>query len=111
MSTRFIAEYGGVPPRVVVEYDKATGYMLNLTIDYNRRWMKKYASHIRIGCLFRAWHCPPFIVAICRNRALTTLALKNAVSDDLVNAGIFADRSYNFREDLTTEEILNKGKV
>jgi len=34
-------EYGGAPPRVTVEYDKSTGFMHTITVDYSRRAAKR----------------------------------------------------------------------
>jgi hypothetical protein len=69
------AEYGGAPPRVTVEYDRATGFMLAVVIDYNRRKAKKAA-------------------------ALTGAEVRNRVADDIVNAGVFENRTYTFREEI-----------
>ena len=35
------AEYGGAPPRVAVEYDKRSGFLLGVTITYQRRAAKR----------------------------------------------------------------------
>jgi len=35
------AEYGGTVPRLTAEYDKSTGFMHQLTVEYNRRLAKK----------------------------------------------------------------------
>ncbi len=49
-----------------------------------------------------------------RKQALTTLELKNMVSDDLQAAGIFADKAFHFREEVSTEKAtlkkLKRGK-
>ncbi len=73
--------YGGIAPRVTAHYDKATGFMHYLTVDYNRRLADK-------------------------KTALTTLEVKNLVSDELVEAGFFVDRSFAFREDPRTEQAM-----
>lgn len=68
-------EYGYSVPRVTVEYDRATGFMLSLTIEYNRR-------------------------AARRNQALTGAEVRNKVCEDMLAAGIFEDRAFTFREDV-----------
>jgi hypothetical protein len=75
------AGYGGIKPRITAEYDKATGFMHNLAIDYNRRMAPK-------------------------KTALTTIEVKNLISDELVEAGFFVDRAFNFREDPRTEQAM-----
>lgn len=35
------AEFGGAPPRVTVEYDKSTGFMHSVTVEYARRAAKR----------------------------------------------------------------------
>lgn len=42
---------------------------------------------------------------------LTTLELKNMVSDELQKAGVFADKAFNFREDVKTEETTLRLKA
>ncbi len=73
--------FGGITPRLTAQYDKATGFMHGLTVDYNRRLADK-------------------------KLALTTLEVKNLVSDELVEAGFFVDRTFSFREDPRTEQAL-----
>lgn len=68
-------------PRLTAEYDKVTNYLHSLTVEYNRRLAAK-------------------------NGALTTVALKNLISDELQSAGFFVDRAFHFREDAKTEEAL-----
>lgn len=68
-------------PRLTAYYDKTTGFMHWLTIDYNRRLADK-------------------------KTALTTLEVKNLVSDELVEAGFFVDRAFAFREDPRTEQAM-----
>lgn len=68
-------------PRLTAEYDKVTGYLHSLAVEYNRRLAVK-------------------------NGALTTIALKNLISDELQSAGFFVDRAFHFREDAKTEEAL-----
>jgi hypothetical protein len=75
------AGYGGIQLRMTAEYDKATGFMHFLSVDYNRRLASKQT-------------------------ALTTVEVKNLVSDELVEAGFFVDRSYHFREDPRTEQAV-----
>jgi hypothetical protein len=43
---------------------------------------------------------------LCRSTALTTLELKNLVSDDLQEAKFFVDSSFHFREEAKTEEAI-----
>lgn len=74
-------QYGGIMPRITAYYDKTTGFMHWLTIDYNRRLADK-------------------------KTALTTLEVKNLVSDELVEAGFFVDRAFAFREDPRTEQAM-----
>lgn len=62
-------------PRVTVEYDRATGYMLYVVVEYNRR-------------------------AARRNQALTGAEVRNKVCEDMLEAGVFEDRGYTFREDV-----------
>lgn len=58
-----------------MEYDRSTGYMLNLTIEYNRRAARK-------------------------NQALTGAEVRNKVCEDMIAAGIFEDKTFTFKEDI-----------
>ncbi len=58
---------------MTVEYDRSTGYMLGLVIEYNRRLAKK-------------------------NQALTGAEVRNRVCEEMVAAGIFEDRDFSFVE-------------
>jgi len=62
-------------PRVTVEYDRATGFMLFVVVEYNRR-------------------------AARRNQALTGAEVRNKVCEDMLAAHIFEDRSFTFKEDV-----------
>lgn len=75
MPSHPLAVLGGLSPRVTAEYDKATGFMHSVRIEYNRR-----QARLRIGA------------------APTAVDVKNAISDELVAAGIFVDRSFHFRD-------------
>ena len=66
-----------------MEYDRATGYMLGLTIEYNRRKAR-------------------------RNQALTGAEVRNKVCENMLAAGIFEDKAFTFKEDVVyagTEEL------
>ena len=71
------AEYGYSIPRVTVEYDRATGYMLSVTIEYNRR----LARH---------------------NQALTGAEVRNKVCENMIAAAIFEDSNFTFKEEVLT---------
>ena len=58
-----------------MEYDRATGYMLGIVMEYNRRAAKK-------------------------NQALTGAEVRNKVCDDMLAAGVFEDRAFTFREEV-----------
>ncbi len=58
---------------MTVEYDRSTGYMLGLVIEYNRRVAKK-------------------------NQSLTGAEVRNRVCEEMVAAGIFEDRDFSFVE-------------
>ena len=82
-------EYGYSLPRVTVEYDRATGFMLGITIEYNRRLAK-------------------------RNQALTGAEVRNKVCENMLAAGIFEDKAFTFKEEVvfaTTEDIKIDEKV
>jgi len=69
------AEYGYSLPKVTVEYDRSTGYMLSVTIEYNRR-------------------------AARRNQALTGAEVRNKVCENMLAAGIFEDKAFTFKEEV-----------
>jgi hypothetical protein len=77
------AEFGGSAPRVTVEYDRNTGFMLGIILEYNRRLAKK-------------------------NQALTGAEVRNRVCEEMVAAGIFEDKDYSFAElvKVATDEEL-----
>jgi hypothetical protein len=78
-----LAEFGYSLPRVTVEYDRATGFMLSISIEYNRRQAK-------------------------RNQALTGAEVRNKVCENMLAAGIFEDKAFTFKEDVVyagTEEL------
>lgn len=68
-------DYGGSAPRVTVEYDRATGFMLAIIIEYNRRVAKK-------------------------NQSLTGAEVRNKIYDEMSAAGIFEDRAFSFAENV-----------
>jgi hypothetical protein len=68
-----LAEFGYSLPRVTVEYDRATGFMLSISIEYNRRQAK-------------------------RNQALTGAEVRNKVCENMLAAGIFEDKAFTFKE-------------
>jgi len=68
-----LAEFGYSLPRVTVEYDRATGFMLSISIEYNRRLAK-------------------------RNQALTGAEVRNKVCENMLAAGIFEDKAFTFKE-------------
>ena len=60
-----------------MEYDRATGYMLSVTIEYNRRMAR-------------------------RNQALTGAEVRNKVCENMIAAAIFEDSKFTFKEDVIT---------
>ena len=70
-------EYGYSVPKVTVEYDRATGYMLSVSIEYNRRMAR-------------------------RNQALTGAEVRNKVCENMIAAAIFEDANFTFKEDVVT---------
>jgi hypothetical protein len=62
-------------PRVTVEYDRATGFMLSITVEYNRRMAR-------------------------RNQALTGAEVRNKLCEDMLAASIFEDTAFSFKEDV-----------
>lgn len=68
-----LSEFGFSPPRVTVEYDRATGFMLSISIEYNRR-------------------------KASRNQALTGAEVRNKVCENMLAAGIFEDKAFTFKE-------------
>lgn len=69
------SEFGHSAPRVTVAYDRATGYMLSVSVEYNKRMAR-------------------------RNQGLTGAEVRNKVCDDMVKAAIFEDATYSFKEDV-----------
>ena len=76
-------DYGGSAPRVTVEYDRATGHMLNIIIEYNRRLAKK-------------------------NQALTGAEVRNKIYEEMSANRIFEDNTFSFAENVkvASEEEL-----
>jgi len=70
-------EFGYSVPKITVEYDRATGYMLSVTIEYNRRM----ARH---------------------NQALTGAEVRNKICESMVAAAIFEDSNFTFKEEVIT---------
>ena len=82
-------EFGYSVPKITVEYDRATGFMLSVTIEYNRR----LARH---------------------NQALTGAEVRNKVCESMIAAAIFEDSNFTFKEEVITvdaAELLAEGKV
>lgn len=69
------AEFGYSAPRITCEYDRATGFLLSVYIEYNRR-------------------------AARRNQALTGAEVRNKVCEDMIKAAFFEDTGYTFKEDI-----------
>jgi len=63
-----------------VEYDRATGFMLGISIEYNRRLAR-------------------------RNQALTGAEVRNKVCENMLAAGIFEDRAFTFKEDVVMAKV------
>jgi WD repeat-containing protein 35 len=76
-------DYGGSAPRVTVEYDRATGHMLSIVIEYNRRLAKK-------------------------GQALTGAEVRNKIYEEMSANRIFEDVTFSFAENVkvASEEEL-----
>ena len=48
-------EYGGAPPKVTVEYDKSTGFMHSVTVEYSRRAAKRCVGRYHQLSAFRCF--------------------------------------------------------
>ena len=70
-----MADFGYSAPRITCEYDRATGFLLSIYIEYNRR-------------------------AARRNQALTGAEVRNKVCEDMVKAGFFENPAFTFKEDI-----------
>ena len=66
---------------MTVEHDTATGFMHSVRIEYNRRLARRLTGG-----------------------QPTAAEVMAAVSDELVSAGVFADKSYHFRDCATAEK-------
>ena len=76
-------DYGGSAPRVTVEYDRSTGHMLNIIIEYNRRLAKK-------------------------NQSMTGAEVRNKIYEEMSANRIFEDSTFSFAESvkIASEEEL-----
>ena len=76
-------DYGGSAPRITVEYDRSTGHMLAIIIEYNRRAAKK-------------------------NQALTGAEVRNRIYEEMSANRIFEDPTFSFAENVkvASEEEL-----
>jgi WD repeat-containing protein 35 len=76
-------DYGGSAPRVTVEYDRSTGHMLNIIIEYNRRLAKK-------------------------NQSMTGAEVRNKIYEEMSANKIFEDSTFSFAESvkIASEEEL-----
>jgi WD repeat-containing protein 35 len=68
-------EYGGSAPRITVEYDRHTSFMLAVIIEYNRRAAKKTQS-------------------------MTGSEVRNKICEEMISAGIFDDKFFTFAENV-----------
>ena len=65
--------WGGTAPYMVLEYDAETQFLHTLSINYNRR-------------------------DAIKNLALTAPELRNKLCDEMLDAQVFSDPNYSFRE-------------
>lgn len=77
--------WGGSAPYIVLEYDAETQYLHSISINYNRR-------------------------DAIKNLALTAPELRNKLCDEMLDAQVFEDGNYTFRE-ATAEDLEEFGAM